>query len=125
MVRMVILAAAIVAIQAANIETAWADEDSSLDPRDDMRGMFVLKLPFGGPEIISPPRVGLGIQKGQANEFDYRRNRHDSRTGRRLPELDTGSIRTWSVDDLDFSLPEDPRGGGESNKPNGRFKFAG
>ena len=82
------------------------DNSFSLNSRDDMRGMFVLKWPFGRAES-SAPRVGFDFDIQRKSDLDYLKQDRDPRTGQRLPEVDASSMRTWSLEGPGFTLPED------------------
>ena len=120
--RLIALATAMLLAQVLlRSHVAWA-EPSSQDDQDEVRGMFVLKLPIGGDEFFSGPRVGFEFQMQRKSDFDHLKESRDPQTGRRLPEVDAGSIRTWSIEELEFILPEDQR---ENERRPGRFMVSG
>lgn len=87
------------------------DEFSSFDPKNNsMRGLFVLRFPFGGTDSSYEPRVGLDLHMGQTSDLDYHKAGHDPRTGRRLPEIDASRMRTWTLERPDIILPDDTPG---------------
>ena len=98
-----------------------AEEESRGDFPDEMRGMVILRLPFGGDSIFSAPRLGFDFQIQNSSELDYLEEKYDPETGRRLPEIDAGSMRTWSLDRPVFDLPEErpdePSPGETPSKP--------
>lgn len=102
------MVAAMIALQIAAAQAG--DEASSFDPRDNMRGAFVLKFPFGVGESFSSARVGLDVRMEQKSDLDYLRERYDPETGRYRSEVDTDSVRTWSLDGLEFTLPDHLQG---------------
>ena len=108
MFRLAIVGAAIISVQALlhSGEVQAQDDPSSLNSREDMRGMFLLKWPFGATES-SAPRVGFDFEMQRKSDLDYLRENRDPMTGSRIPEIDTGSMRTWSLEEPEFTLPED------------------
>lgn len=121
MKRLAFLCVALVAWQAVlGTAGAWAADDrSSSDLPGEMRGMIVLKFPFGGTETSSSPRLGFDFQMQQKkSEYDYLKERQDPETGRRLPEIDTGTMRTWQIDPPVVVGPEEkPAGRPEPAEP--------
>jgi hypothetical protein len=91
-----------------------ADERSS--PYE-MRGMLVLKLPFGGAKSFSAPRLGFDFQMQRKSDLDYLEESYDPETGRRLPEIDTDGSRTWTLDPPEFILPDEAQDESETHKP--------
>jgi hypothetical protein len=87
-----------------------AAERSSLEPRDEIRGMLVLKLPFGGTKTFSAPRLGVDFQMQRKSDLDYLKESYDPETGRRFPEIDTDRTRTWTLDPPEFILPDEAQG---------------
>ena len=79
-----------------------ADGETSSDLPGEVRGMIVLKLPFGGPRNSSAPRLGF-----------------DPQTGRRLPGIDASRARTWQLDPPEFLLPDDEQGRPDPIEPRG------
>ena len=94
-----------------------ADERSSFEPPDEIRGMLVLKLPFGGAKTFSAPRLGFDFQMQRKSDLDYLKESYDPETGRRLPEIDTGGMRTWTLDLPDFILPDKAQDEPETHEP--------
>ncbi len=84
--------------------------------------MFVLKLPFGGGNTFSAPRVGFEFHMQRRSDLDYLKESRDPQTGRRLPEVDSDGIRTWSIEDLEFTLPQDQP---ENEERPGRLMVSG
>lgn len=111
-IRTALLAAAISLLALQSGAARAGDEDSSLDPRDDLRGMFVFKLPIGGGQVFSAPRVGLDIQMNRSSDFGRLKASRDPYTGRRLPDVDTGRVRTWSLEKPQFTFPQFPQSSG-------------
>lgn len=107
--RLGIVFTLILCVQAALATgAAWAADDrSSSDLPGEVRGMIVLKLPFGGPEVSPAPRFGFDLQMQQKSDYDYLKENYDAKTGRRLPEIDVGRTRTWRLGPPDFMLPDD------------------
>ena len=93
------------------------DDQSFSEPRDEARGMFILKFPFGGEKTFSAPRVGFDFQMERKSDLDYLKDSYDPETGRRLPEVDTGSMRTWSLEPPEYSLPDEEQGESEPYGP--------
>ncbi len=122
MFRLTILVAAMLSMQVlVQSHAAWA-EPSSPDTRDEVRGMFVLKLPFGGGNTFSAPRVGFEFNMQRRSDLDYLKESRDPQTGRRLPEVDSDGIHTWSIEDLEFTLPQDQP---ENEERPGRLMVSG
>lgn len=122
LLRLTILATTMLALQLLlHSHVAWA-EPSSLNARDEVRGMLVLKLPFGRGNAFSAPRVGFEFQMQRKSDLDYLKESRDPQTGQRLPEVDTGGIRTWSIEELEFTLPRDHH---EKAERAGRFMVSG
>ena len=94
-----------------------ADERSSFEPPDEVRGMLVLKLPFGGSKTFSAPRLGFDFQMQRKSDLDYLKESYDPETGRRLPETDAGSMRTWTLDPPEFILPDKAQDEPEAHEP--------
>ena len=111
MLRLVIVGVAIIVTQVLLYSgAAHAQGDpSSLNSRDDMRGMFVLRWPFGGTGS-SAPRVGFDFEMQRRSDLDYLNENRDPKTGQRLPEIDASSMRTWSLEEPEFTLPKDRQG---------------
>ena len=109
MKRLAFLCVALVAWQAVlGPAGAWAADDrDSSDLPGEVRGMIVLKFSFGGTQTSSSPRLGFDFQMQQKSEYDYLKERHDPETGRRLPEIDTGTMRTWQIDPPVIVRPEE------------------
>ncbi len=82
-----------------------------------MRGMLVLKLPFGGAKTFSAPLLGFDFQMQRHSDLDYLKESYDPETGRRLPEVDAGSMRTWSLDPPEFILPDEAQDEPETHEP--------
>lgn len=112
LLRTAFLAAAISLLALQSGAARAGDEDSALDPRDDLRGMFVFKLPIGGGKIFSAPRVGLDIRMNRGDDFGRLKASRDPYTGRRLPDVDTGRVRTWSLEKPQFDLSQVPQSSG-------------
>ncbi len=93
------------------------DERSSFEPPDQVRGMLVLKLPFGGGKTFSAPRLGFDFQMQRKSDLDYLKESYDPETGRRLPEIDTGSMRTWTLDPPEFILSDEAQDEPETHEP--------
>ena len=86
---------------------ATAGESDSRDGfPDEMRGMVVLRLPFSGASIFSAPRVGFDFRMGNHSDLADLEVKYDPQTGRRLPEIDASSMRTWPIDLPEFDLPD-------------------
>jgi hypothetical protein len=96
-----------------------ADGGSSSDLPGEVRGMIVLKVPFGGPKASSAPRLGFDFQMQQKSDYDHLKESYDSQTGRRLPEIDTGRMRTWQFDPPEFLLPDEQQGRPDPIEPGG------
>ncbi len=94
-----------------------ADDRSSFEPPDQVRGMLVLKLPFGGAKTFSAPRLGFDFQMQRKSDLDYLKESYDPETGRRLPEIDAGSMRTWTLDPPEFILPDEAHDEPETHEP--------
>ncbi len=94
-----------------------ADERSSFEPPDQVRGMLVLKLPFGGGKTFSTPRLGFDFQMQRKSDLDYLKESYDPETGRRLPEIDAGSMRTWTLDPPELILPDKAQDEPETQEP--------
>ena len=109
--RLAIFGAAIIATQVLLTSGVAHSQDksSSLNSRDDMRGMFVLKWPFGSAES-SAPRVGFDFDMQRKSDLDYLKEDRDPRTGERLPEIDASNMRTWSLEEPEYTLPKDREG---------------
>ena len=101
------------------------DDPSSLNSRDDMRGMFVLKWPFGGTEGSSAPRVGFDFQMQRKSDLDYLEESRDPETGAWLPEFDADSVRTWPLEEPEFILPDELQGEPEDEEPQGEPLHSG
>ena len=71
-----------------------AEGDSPDEFPEDVRGMVVLKLPFGGSSIFSSPRMGFDFQVQNRSEYDRLNHRYDPQTGRRLPDMEADRVRT-------------------------------
>ena len=93
------------------------DERSSFEPPDQVRGMLVLKLPFGGGKTFSAPRLGFDFQMQRKSDLDYLKESYDPETGRRLPEIDAGSMRTWTLDPPEFILPDEAQDEPKAHEP--------
>ena len=119
MFRQAFVVAAIISVQVLlHSGTARAgDDQSSFEPTDEMRGMLVLKLPFGGAKTFSAPRLGFDFQMQRHSDLDYLKESYDPETGRRLPEVDAGSMRTWSLDPPEFILPDEAQDEPETHEP--------
>jgi len=72
-----------------------------------MRGMVVLRLPFSGSSIFSAPRVGFDFRMGNHSDLADLEVKYDPQTGRRLPEIDASSMRTWPFELPEFNLPDE------------------
>lgn len=121
MTRLAILFAVLISGQAllgSGLARA-ADEWPSSDLPYEARGMIILKLPFGGPKASSAPRLGFDFQMQRRNDFDYLKESYDPETGRRLPEIDTGTMRTWKIDPPEFLLPDEEQGEPNPIEPQG------
>ena len=94
-----------------------AEEESRGAFPDEMRGMVVIRLPFGGGSVVSAPRVGFDFHMQNRSELDYLEENRDPETGRRLPEIDAGRMRTWPFDPPVFRLPEERPGEPEPDAP--------
>ena len=94
-----------------------AGERSSFEPPDQVRGMLVLKLPFGGGKSFSAPRLGFDFQMQRKSDLDYLKESYDPETGRRLPEIDAGSVRTWTLDPPEFILPDEAQDDPKAHEP--------
>ncbi len=112
MLRMIAVIGTIFAVQALFGGPARAgDEFSSFDSNSQsLRGLFVIRLPFGRTDSAYAPRVGFDFHMEQNPEFDYHKAHFDPDTGRRLPEVDAGGVRTWTLEGPAFTLPDDRRG---------------
>ena len=121
MVRQGLVFALLISFQAALGTGAAqaADGGVSSDLPGEVRGMIVLKLPFGGPKVSSAPRFGFDFQMQQKSDYDYLNDSHDPETGRRLPEFDAGGTRTWQFDPPEVILPDDERGLPDPIEPGG------
>ncbi|MEM7221334.1 MAG: hypothetical protein AAF495_00035 [Pseudomonadota bacterium] len=100
-----VLAAPIVApVQAQGLS-------DSFGPGRDAQGMFILRIPFGDPAVkrIEPE---FGVQLGVSNraERQYKTDRHEAKSGARIPGLDTEVIPTWRFESLGSEKDEDNRG---------------
>ena len=84
---------------------------------NEVRGMLVLKLPFGGASIFSAPRMGFDFHMQNRSDFDYLKESYDPDTGRRLPEIDAGRTRTWPFDPPEFVLPDEMQGEPDEQRP--------
>ena len=50
--------------------SAWAAEEGfPFGPSDELRGMLVLRLPFGGTETIGTPRLGLDLHMNRRSDL--------------------------------------------------------
>jgi hypothetical protein len=87
--------------------------------------MFVLKFPIRGAETFSAPRVGFDFQMQRKRDLDYLKESRDPETGRRRPEIDMGSMRTWSVEGQEFTLPDELQGEPENKEPQGQPLHSG
>ena len=102
----------------------WREQEKTglrivhLDFHCDMRGMFVLKWPFGSAES-SAPRVGFDFDMQRKSDLDYLKEDRDPRTGERLPEIDASNMRTWSLDGPEYTLPKDREGHPDFHAGNG------
>jgi hypothetical protein len=105
--------------------TRVGDGQPSSEPRDAVRGMFVLKFPIRGAETFSAPRVGFDFQMQRKRDLDYLKESRDPETGRRRPEIDMGSMRTWSVEGQEFTLPDELQGEPENKEPQGQPLHSG
>ena len=116
MTRLATLVAVLISMQAllGSGSAQAADERSS--PYE-MRGMLVLKLPFGGAKSFSAPRLGFDFQMQRKSDLDYLEESYDPETGRRLPEIDTDGSRTWTLDPPEFILPDEAQDESETHKP--------
>ncbi len=123
MLRLAILGATIFAtlVLMHSGEVHAQDDPSSLNSRDDMRGMFVLRWPFGRTETAAP-RVGFDFEMQRRSDLDHLNENRDPTTGQRLPEIDAGSIRTWSLEEPEFTLPGDRHGNPDSYAGNSRTR---
>ena len=83
-----------------------ADDGFSSDLSGDVRGMIVFKLPFGGPKVSSTPRWGFDLQMNRRGDYEDLEDTYDPRTGRRLPSIDPGGMRTWTIDPGDVIFPD-------------------
>lgn len=117
MLRVITVIGTLIAVQPLLDGPARAgDEISPFDPKSNsMRGLFVLRLPFGGATSSFEPRVGFDFHMEQNSDRDYRRAGQDPRTGRRIPEIDASRMRTWTFEQPDIALPDD-RPGEPKNK---------
>ena len=119
MMRLVKLLALLVSmhvlLQGGSVQAA--DERSTFEPPDEMRGMLVLKLPFGGAKTFAAPRLGFDFQMQRKSDLDYLKESYDPETGRRLPEIDTGGMRTWTLDPPEFILPDEAQDELETHEP--------
>ncbi len=119
MTRLTTLVAVLISMQAflgSGLVQA-ADERSSFEPPDQVRGMLVLKLPFGGGKSFSAPRLGFDFQMQRKSDLDYLKESYDPETGRRLPEIDAGSMRTWTLEPPEFILPDKAQDEPETHEP--------
>lgn len=118
MLRVITVIATIFAAQLLLGGTARAgDEFSSFDPKSNsMRGLFVLRLPFGGANSSYAPRVGFDFRVQENSDLDYHRAGHDPETGRRLPEVDASRVRTWTLERPDITLPDNTPGKPENKR---------
>lgn len=117
--RVAIIVAALITAQAllGSGPAAAAEENPSGQFPDEVRGMVILRLPFGGNSIFSAPRMGFDFHMQNRSDLDYFEESYDPETGRRLPEVDAGSVRTWPLDPPVFDLPEEMQGEREPNDP--------
>ena len=122
MLRLTVLVVVTLSLQVLLQVDAASADPSTLDGGDEFRGMFVLKLPFGEGRAFSTPRVGFEVNVQERSDLDTLKVSHDPNTGQRLPEIDLGPIRTWSIDELEFSLPQGQR---ENKGRPGRFRTTG
>ena len=127
MFRQAFVVAAIISVQVLLHSGAAraGDDQSSIEPRDEVRGMLVLKWPFGGDKTFSAPRMGFDFQMQRKSDLDYLRESYDPDTGRRLPEVDTDNTRTWSLEGPEFTLPDELQGEPESEEPQVRHMHSG
>ena len=104
--------AALISAQAflGNGPAAAAEVNPHGESSKEVRGMVVLRLPFGGDSIFSAPRMGFDFHMQNRSDFDYLRESYDPDTGRRLPETDAGSMRTWPLESPDVVLPDENPG---------------
>lgn len=84
--------------------------------------MLVFQLPFGRGGAFAAPRVGFEFQMQRKSDLDYLQETRDPLTGRRLPEVDTGGTRTWSIEELEFTVPQDHH---EKPERAGRLRVSG
>ena len=111
MLRPIIVGAMIIATQILLISglAHSQDEFSTPESRYDVRGMFVLRWPFGRTES-SAPRVGFDFEMQRRGDPDYLTEDRDSSTGQLLPQFDAGSVRTWSLEKPEVTLPSGRQG---------------
>ena len=69
--------------------------------------------------IGSAPRLGFDNHMQQKSDYDHLKESYDSQTGRRLPEIDTGRMRTWQFDPPEFLLPDEQQGRPDPIEPGG------
>lgn len=93
-----------------------AEADRNGESSNDVRGMVVLRLPFGGGSIFSAPRMGFDFDMRNRSDYDHLRQSYDPDTGRRLPEIDAGRMRTWPLESPDVVLPDEKDGEREPNE---------
>ena len=106
MLRLAVVFSLIISCQALAGAARAADGLTSSDLTGEARGMVVLKLPFGGGQSFSTPRLGFDFQMNKKSDYDYFKDYRDPETGRRLPEVDAGGVRTWQLDPPDFLRPD-------------------
>ena len=97
-------------ISAQALPVAAAEPDSHGESTNEVRGMVVLRWPFGGDSTFSAPRMGFDFHMQNRSDFDYLKQSHDPETGRRLPEIDAGRMRTWPLDSPDVVRPDERPG---------------
>ena len=60
--------------------------------------MVILRIPFGDPAAKTvAPEFGLQLGASNRAERQYRADRHESRSGARLPSYDTDIIPIWKI----------------------------
>jgi hypothetical protein len=110
--RKALVLAALIAAQAllGSGPAAAAEPDPHGESASEVRGMVILRWPFGGDSILSAPRMGFDFHMRNRSDFDYLKQSYDPETGRRLPEVDAGSMRTWPLDSPEVVLPDETPG---------------
>ena len=109
----------------AGAHASAADERLPFGQSDEMRGMFVFKVPFGSDGTLGSPRLGLDLHTKSRGDLDRLERRYDDYTGRRLPDIDADRMRTWSIDPKDYRLPEERRDEREAATPSGPLRPRG